>query len=67
MRQQTKIRQEYLLINILTGNCALRVGWFRNVGFAGWHAPSVWEPAEDIYWGSDAEWLALSNTQKHLK
>jgi catalase-peroxidase len=41
---------------ILTGNCALESAGFKTFGFAGGRA-DVWEPAEDIYWGSEKEWL----------
>jgi len=41
---------------ILTGNCALESMGFKTFGFAGGRA-DVWEPAEDIYWGSEGEWL----------
>ena len=41
---------------ILTGNCALESMGFKSFGFAGGRA-DVWEPAEDIYWGSEKEWL----------
>ena len=41
---------------ILTGNVALESMGFKTFGFAGGR-PDVWEPAEDIYWGSEAEWL----------
>lgn len=46
---------------ILTGNCALEAAGLETFGFAGGRA-DVWEPAEDIYWGAEREWLALSNT-----
>lgn len=46
---------------ILTGNCALESAGLETFGFAGGRA-DVWEPSEDIYWGSEREWLALSNT-----
>ncbi len=42
---------------VLTGNCALESMGFKTFGFAGGRA-DVWEPAEDIYWGSEREWLA---------
>lgn len=45
---------------ILTGNCALESMGFKTFGFAGGRE-DVWEPEEDIYWGSEKEWLALSN------
>jgi len=41
---------------ILTGNCALESMGFKTFGFAGGRA-DVWEPAEDVYWGSEGEWL----------
>jgi catalase-peroxidase len=41
---------------ILAGNCALESMGFKTFGFAGGRA-DVWEPEEDIYWGSEAEWL----------
>ena len=42
---------------ILAGNCALESMGFETFGFAGGRA-DIWEPEEDIYWGSEAEWLA---------
>ncbi|MFI5157807.1 MAG: catalase/peroxidase HPI [Sphingobacteriales bacterium] len=41
---------------ILTGNCALESMGFNTFGFGGGRA-DVWEPAEDIYWGAEKEWL----------
>jgi catalase-peroxidase len=41
---------------ILTGNCALESMGFKTFGFAGGRE-DVWEPEEDIYWGSEKEWL----------
>ena len=40
---------------VLTGNVALDSMGFKTFGFAGGRA-DVWEP-EDIYWGSETEWL----------
>ncbi len=41
---------------ILTGNCALESMGFKTFGFGGGRE-DVWEPEEDIYWGSEGEWL----------
>ena len=41
---------------ILAGNCALESAGFKTFGFAGGRE-DVWEPAEDIYWGSEGKWL----------
>lgn len=41
---------------ILAGNCSLESAGFKTFGFAGGRV-DVWEPEEDIYWGSEKEWL----------
>ena len=41
---------------ILTGNCALESMGLKTFGFGGGRA-DVWEPAEDVYWGNEKEWL----------
>jgi catalase-peroxidase len=41
---------------ILAGNCALESMGLKPFGFGGGRA-DVWEPAEDVYWGSETEWL----------
>ena len=41
---------------VLTGNCALESMGFKTFGFGGGRV-DVWEPAEDVYWGSENEWL----------
>lgn len=41
---------------ILAGNVALESMGFKTFGFAAGRE-DVWEPEEDIYWGSEGEWL----------
>jgi catalase-peroxidase len=41
---------------ILAGNCAIESMGLQTFGFAGGRE-DVWEPEEDIYWGSEADWL----------
>ena len=41
---------------ILAGNCAIESMGLPTFGFAGGRE-DVWEPEDDIYWGSEDEWL----------
>jgi len=41
---------------ILTGNVALESMGFRTFGFGGGRE-DIWEPEQDIYWGSEKNWL----------
>ncbi len=41
---------------ILAGNCALESMGFKTFGFAGGRE-DIWEPEDDIYWGTEDEWL----------
>lgn len=45
---------------ILAGNCALELMGFKTFGFGGGRE-DIWEPEEDVYWGSEQEWLATSD------
>ncbi len=45
---------------ILAGNCALESMNFKTFGFAGGRA-DVWEPEEDVYWGSETEWMGYKD------
>ncbi len=48
---------------ILTGNVALESMGFKTYGFAGGRE-DVWEPEEEVYWGSEKNWL--DNDERNL-
>jgi catalase-peroxidase len=41
---------------IFAGNCALESMGFKTFGFGGGRE-DIWEPPEDVYWGSETTWL----------
>ncbi len=53
---------------ILAGNVALESMGFKTFGFGGGRE-DVWEPAEDVYWGPEGEWLAdqRHTADRHLQ
>ena len=44
---------------ILVGNVGLETMGFKTFGFGGGRE-DIWEPEEDIYWGSEKEWLGVN-------
>ncbi len=57
IKQKYGRRISWADLMILAGNVALDSMGFRTFGFAGGRA-DIWEPEEDIYWGSEGKWLA---------
>ena len=44
---------------ILAGNCAIESMGLPTFGFSGGRE-DVWEPQEDVFWGSETEWLGVN-------
>ncbi len=49
---------------ILAGNVALETMGFKTFGFGGGRE-DVWEPDQDVYWGSESAWLGGDVRYKH--
>ncbi|MHC4256422.1 MAG: catalase/peroxidase HPI, partial [Planctomycetota bacterium] len=56
VKQKYGRRISWADLMILAGNCALESMGFKTFGFGGGRE-DVWEPEEDIYWGTETEWL----------
>jgi catalase-peroxidase len=56
IKQKYGKRISWADLMILAGNCALESMGFKTFGFAGGRE-DIWEPEEDIYWGTESEWL----------
>ncbi|MDY6933104.1 MAG: catalase/peroxidase HPI [Spirochaetota bacterium] len=56
IKQKYSSRISWADLMILAGNCALESMGFKTFGFGGGRE-DIWEPEEDIYWGSEDTWL----------
>jgi len=56
IKQKYGRRISWADLMILAGNVALESMGFNTFGFAGGRA-DIWEPEQDVYWGTEAEWL----------
>ena len=56
LKQKYGKRISWADLMILAGNCALESMGFKTFGFGGGRE-DIWQPEEDIYWGTETEWL----------
>ncbi len=56
IKQKYGNRVSWADLMILTGNVALESMGFRTFGYGGGRE-DIWEPEQDIYWGTEEEWL----------
>ena len=56
VKQKYGAKLSWADLMVLAGNCALDSMGLKPFGFGGGRA-DVWEPQEDVYWGTETEWL----------
>jgi catalase-peroxidase len=56
IKQKYGMKISWADLMILAGNCALESMGFKTFGFGGGRE-DIWEPEEDIYWGTETKWL----------